>query len=385
MVGALHVMQAGGDDDAAAMVFGHPLARQAAKVRQFGQRDVHAEGARTAAPCFHATQEVGRQRAGVDKPGVQQARIEIRHDGARIEALAFIRDDAAGAALVQHDFGHPASGADLDAQGLHRLRHGLGDGAHAADRVAPGALFSIDLAEHVVQQHIGRPGRVGTGVVAHHAVETIGGLDRIGLEPAVQDVARRLGEQVQQLALARQRQLAHAVAEAAGLEQLGQRGQPAALDAVRRRLQHQFAQQVGRAVQVAVVVVQAPGVALGEPGHFKSGPAGANLQVAAVVKRQEIGKRALDDAQAMPGQRHIVDHLGIEQRDGVRSHRVAKTRMELLGHRGAADDAAALEQRHLQPGAGQVPGADQAVMAGADDDCVAHLASPGACKRTRRF
>ena len=45
--------------------------------------------------------------------------------------------------------------------------------------------------------------------------------------------------------------------------------------------------------------------------------------------------------------------------------------MEFLGDRRAADDRAALEHRDLEPGRGQVGGADQAVMAAADDERVA--------------
>ena len=41
--------------------------------------------------------------------------------------------------------------------------------------------------------------------------------------------------------------------------------------------------------------------------------------------------------------------------------------MEFLGDRRAADDVPALQHPHLQPGRGQVGGADQAVVAAADD------------------
>ena len=44
--------------------------------------------------------------------------------------------------------------------------------------------------------------------------------------------------------------------------------------------------------------------------------------------------------------------------------------MEFLGHRRPADHAPPLEHRHLQPGAGQVEGADEAIVPPADDDDV---------------
>jgi hypothetical protein len=64
VVGALHVLQAGRDDDAAAVVLGRLLAGQAAEVRQFGQGHVHAEGAGAAAPALHAAQKIAGSAPG---------------------------------------------------------------------------------------------------------------------------------------------------------------------------------------------------------------------------------------------------------------------------------------------------------------------------------
>ena len=44
--------------------------------------------------------------------------------------------------------------------------------------------------------------------------------------------------------------------------------------------------------------------------------------------------------------------------------------MKFLGHRRSADDGTALQHGHLQAGAGEIEGADQAVVAAADDDDV---------------
>jgi hypothetical protein len=44
--------------------------------------------------------------------------------------------------------------------------------------------------------------------------------------------------------------------------------------------------------------------------------------------------------------------------------------VEFLRHRGAADHGAALDDLHAQPGHGEIGRADQAVMAGADDQNV---------------
>jgi hypothetical protein len=54
-------------------------------------------------------------------------------------------------------------------------------------------------------------------------------------------------------------------------------------------------------------------------------------------------------AQAMFGQLHVGDDLGLQQADRVARHRIAETGVEFLGHGGAADDAAAFDDADLQP------------------------------------
>ena len=116
------------------------------------------------------------------------------------------------------------------------LRHRLRDRAHAADRMTPRALLAVHLAEAVMQQHIGRARRVGARVVPDDAVQAVDRLDRIALEPGVEIVAGRVGEEVEQLALQIEAEVAQPVGDAAGLDQLGDRRERMALDDVRRRL-----------------------------------------------------------------------------------------------------------------------------------------------------
>ncbi len=225
----------------------------------------------------------------------------------------------------------------------------------------------------MVQQHIGRAGGVGAGIVAHHAVEAVDRLDRPALEPAVQPVPGRLGEQGQQVALTDHVELGEPLAQAGALQQLRNGLGQAALHQVGRGLQHQLAHHVGNGFQPVVVGVQSVSVGLAEPRHLGLGVALAGHQVVA-VQGQEIGHLALHHLQPVAMQLQVGDDLGIEQGDGVAGHRVAEPRMELLGDRGPAHHVAALQHRDLQPGLGQVGGADQAVMAPAhDDDVTVHL------------
>jgi hypothetical protein len=128
---------------------------------------------------------------------------------------------------------------------------------------------------------------------------------------------------------------------------------------------------------VGRVVIEPFGIALGKLRDLKLRAPRADLQIMRLVQRQEVSQRPLDDAQAVAGQVHVADDFRVQQRHGVGRHRVAKARVELLGHRRAADHAALLQHRHLQSGARQVPGTDQAIVAASDDDCVNHGFLPG--------
>ena len=100
------------------------------------------------------------------------------------------------------------------------------------------------------------------------------------------------------------------------------------------------------------------------------GAAFAGQQIAAIGGGQEILRAALDDPQAVIAQFQIGNDLRVEQADGVGRDRIAKARMEFLGHRGAADHLAALDHLHAQAGHREIGRASEAVMPRADDDNV---------------
>ena len=137
--------------------------------------------------------------------------------------------------------------------------------------VPPGAFLAVNLAKYMVQEHVGGACRVGTRVVADHAVETIGGFDRRALEPRVEIISRRFDEQIQQFAPHRQVQLRDPFGLARAAQQFGQRLQPSAGGDIRRRLQHQIAQDVGNHVETLAVSAQALGIARGELRNFAGG------------------------------------------------------------------------------------------------------------------
>ena len=65
-------------------------------------------------------------------------------------------------------------------------------------------------------------------------------------------------------------------------------------------------------------------------------------------------------------QLQVADDLGLQQADGVGRRRVAEAGMEFLGHTGAADHAAPLENTHPQARHAEIGRTGQPVVTGAD-------------------
>src|SRR3546814_14462248 len=72
--------------------------------------------------------------------------------------------------------------------------------------MAPLARLAVQLAEHMVEQHIGAAGRVGSGIIADYRVKAEHRLDRVALEKTVEHLAGRTREQIERVALGLDRQ-----------------------------------------------------------------------------------------------------------------------------------------------------------------------------------
>ena len=346
-------------------------AGQAREVGQRGQRDVHPERAGPAAIRGDACAEVVGQVLGRDETLAQELRVHVGDHAPAFDHLAGLELDAGGAARPHQHARNRRLRAQHDAArralGGHRLR----DRPHAADRVSPLAGLAVDLAEHVVQQHVGRARRVGAREVADDGVEAERRLDRRAVEPAVEHVARALGEEVEEVAPLGQRQPAQAPAGAREVDERRRVAHDAGADVGRRDAEH-AAQDGGDAVEHRVVARQRVGVAAGEPGdlRLRGGETAAHLQEAALRQRQEVREWALAHDEPVRGEVQVARDLRVEQADRVARRRVAEARVELLGDRGAAHDGPALDDAHRKPGGGQVRGADEPVVAAAEDDRV---------------
>ena len=301
--------------------------------------------------------------------------MEVRDDGMRRDFLAARRDDARGATLDHQDFADRALRAYLDAARRAGARHRLGDGAHAADRVAPDALLAGGLAETVVQQHIGGAGGIGTGVGPDNSVEAEDRPERLGFEPCVQQVAGGASENLEKITLPLQPERPQAVRDPHGAENRAKPGEDVASGGrIGRRLHRGGAQCVGHPLEPGFVGVEAFGVADGKFCDLGLRPPGRGLQITAVRQRQEVGERPLDDPEAVSREIEVADDLRIEERHRIGGDRISKAGMEFFRRRRAADDRAPLQNGDLQACSGEIGGRGEPVVASANDDDVQHRA-----------
>ena len=376
-VRVLHVRERRRHDDAARVMRLRRAARQAREVGQLRQRDVHAERAGAAAVAGDARAKVVVQVLGRDEALEQELRIDVGDDAPRLDHVAGLELDARRAPGLHEHARDRRTRAQLDAARRALRGHRLRDRAHAADRVAPLAALAVDLAEHVMQQHVGGARRVRAREIADDRVEAERRLDRRALEPAVEQVAGALGEEIEQVAARRQRQRAKSPP---GLDDVDERGDivPRAGPQRRRRAPQHLAQHGRDAIEHRVVRGQRIGVARRELRDLglRRRESAADLEIPAVRQRQEVGERPLaHDAGRVRARSQVADDLRVEQADRVARGGVAEPRMEFLGDRRAAEHAAALGDAHRHSGRREIRGAGEAVVAAADDDGVVRSAS----------
>src|SRR5712691_4720000 len=198
-------------------------------------------------------------------------------------------------------------------------------------------------------------------------VESEHRLDRIAVEPVVEQVARAARHELPQVALLGALQASEPSAKS-------QRAQPVAPASaeIGRRLEDQPPQRISGGFYRAIVVWQARSIARRKSGQLplRVGDRRSQPERAAVGQRQEIRERTLDDPQPVIGELEFANDLRIEKAHRIGGRGVAKAGCELLGDRRTADDGAALEHPYPETGAGEIAAADEAVVAAADDDYI---------------
>ena len=81
--------------------------------------------------------------------------MNVRRDDFGADRGSVIENNADRAFIFDDDFLHGCVGADVGAGFARGGGHRLRDRPHAADGVAPGAFYSVHLAEDVMQEDVG--------------------------------------------------------------------------------------------------------------------------------------------------------------------------------------------------------------------------------------
>src|SRR5580704_16538328 len=371
-IGLLHIGEARRDDDARGVVFRRFASGQGGEVWQFRERDIHRKRARLATPVFHPPPESFGQGARINEVEVEELGVDPRGNGCGTDGFTLVRLNADGLTIFDKDLAHPGRKPDLHAARGGGFRHGLGDRAHAADRMAPDAFLAVHLAEAMVQENVARARRVGARIIADDTVEAESGLDRRAFEPTVEEIAGGSREEVEQIPLQVEPESSNSFGYPAGLEKFGDRAEWAALDDIWRRFEHAGTQDVGDGRQASLIIVKTLCIPRREFRDLSFRAAAADLQKASVAQRKEVRDRAVDDPQSMHGKIEVANDFWVQKRNSVRCDRITKAGAELFRNRGASGDGALIEHQYLETGHRQIGGANKTVVATTDDDHIVH-------------
>src|ERR1700731_1842861 len=311
-IGLLHIGEARRDDDARGVVFRRCASGQGGEVWQFRERNIHPKRARPATPVFHPPPESFGQGARINEVEVEELGVDPCGNGCGTDGFTLVRLNADGLPILDKDLAHPRRKPDVHSARGGGFRHGLGDRAHAADRMAPDAFLSVHLAEAMVQENIGRARRVGARIIADDTVEAEDGLDRSAFEPAIEEIPGRGREEIEQIPLQVEPERSNSVGYPAGLEKFGDHGERAALDDIWRRLEHAGTQDIRNGRQASLIIIETLCIPRREFRDLPLRLAAADLPKASVAKRTEVRYRALGEPQSMRGKIEVANDFWVQ-------------------------------------------------------------------------
>src|SRR5690606_38305526 len=135
------------------------------------------------------------------------------------------------------------------------------------------------------------------------------------------------------------------------------------------RLEHQRASELRDASELVDETRPALGVARRMLRDRRLHPrdVAVHRETRPVQRRHEVRERPRQELEAVLLELEVVDDALLEQAHRVARHRVAESRMELLGHGGSPDLRMTLKHDDAKTRAGEIRGADETVMTAADD------------------
>ena len=253
-------------------------------------------------------------------------------------------------------------------------RDRLGDRARAAAHEGPLRHLAVDLADVVVEQHVGRARRVRSAVGADRARHAARRLHLRRLEPLLEELGDRQRHHLDEVPGRLDVEALQLPGEARQLQQVswgfGSDG--------RRGHQQQGPHELRDLRQVGAEFRPGLGVFLREFADL-----GVRLrrvlgqqQMRAVRKGYVIVRRERVESEAMPAQLQLVDDFGRHQGEHVGEGRDRIAWPGMLADGGAAQDGAPLQDEGFQARPPEVCRGRQAVVATADDNRVVFSRHP---------
>ena len=368
VIGAFHALDRIGEMQVAAQA--GRILRQRREFRHRIQRDVDLAGRAPDLEVLHPAQERIRQFLFLDQFQEGALHIGVGDDEPAMNLLAAGQHHAHRPASLDQYALDLGAGADGAAGSLEGSGERLGDGPHAAARIAPGADRAVDLAHVMVQQHVGRAGRHRPQRRADDAGDGEIGLDDVGLEILVEEIRDRHRPEAQ-----RQRHLfpAQPGEFLAEIKHLAEVARPEACRVGRGAHQKRL-DEAALPRHIAGIAVVGLRVALREPREL----AAVCVVVAAVgeivaVMGEHRPALVGDDLQAEARQLQVAHDLGPEQRADIGAIGIEEAPRQLAAGGCASDPVVLFHHQYVEPGTLQVAGVDQPVVAAADDDRVPAL------------
>ncbi len=235
------------------------------------------------------------------------------------------------------------------------------DAARAALGDAPRPERAVDLAHVVVQQDVGGAGRADALVGADDPGGRHRRLERVRLEPLVEEVRGAHRHELDEDRLLALGKLLERAREA------GERHERPGVEA--RRVGRDDAQDrldepCHLDHELAVLLVRLGIRELRPAAQLADGPA-VVVDAPQVVAVDAGRERAVEgqDVEAVARQLELADDLGSQEPNDVARDREAEPRDDLLGHRRATEDVPAFEDDRTEAGAGKVGRGDEPVVA----------------------
>ncbi len=197
VVGALHALHR--VDEMHVAVHQRAALGQRRERRQAVERDVDLSRRAATLEILDAVMKLVGNVALVHALEEGALHIHGRHHEPAADLLAVFQRDSLCLSVPDHDPVDPGLGTQLAPGRLESTGDGLRYRSHAAAGEPPRADVAVDLAHVVMQQHVGRAGRVNAERRADDAAARLGRLDDVGFEVLVEVLGDAHGPEADRL------------------------------------------------------------------------------------------------------------------------------------------------------------------------------------------